>query len=228
MEHFTLETLLDGKEFSEWPISQWLDRVYEFSQSSMGNYRSGDQRKSPLWDFTRYAKAHPQLTKLSDAKALRIVEQWLQNSGKHWNVDFESIDSSEDGRDEFINSWHAISFVPGADLTENALRLAKEKPLDLSPDTTSTARYAFFVSYIWHLQDLVGEKSIVLPCHHTGDLFSCSHTIIAGYIKRAIWDGYLTLVTPHSFRQGKGKNRAAEYRVQTDRLPEPKARHEET
>jgi hypothetical protein len=213
-----LSWLLQGQSFAGISVDEYLRRLYQHSQQVMKGRRYGDEFRSPLWEFARYVKAHPILGRLSDTEALTEVEKWLRLAGLTWKQ-FEGIDYAEDARDEFIDNWHNIAFVPGSDPSANAFRLAKEKPLKL-PDGT-TPRYALFINYAAHLQCLLGEHTILLPCHYLAKRFGCSHEIIAKYQRRAAREGYLTLEKPHHY--GKGRQ-AAEWRFDLQRFPELKAR----
>ena len=113
---------------SSLPLDLFLEAAGRLLAES---HHDSENWKSPLWDFTRAAKGHPELVEMSSREALRSIERWIRSNGQSWTALFD-VYSEEDARVEFMHIWDVIRFAPGSTPLESALQKARQTPLSVS------------------------------------------------------------------------------------------------
>lgn len=138
-----------------------------------------------------------------------------------WFLDMNRADA----RAEFIDVWEKIRCALGTDPLEHAADRARGKRLALpaemrqrrpiDDDLMSETDYRFFLSLAWHLQHLMGEKNILLPCEKVGAVMGVSKMTISRYCRYAFKDKLL-----HPMQRGTrgGPGRADQWRFAVDRV----------
>ena len=81
-----------------------------------------DKFRTPLFEFVRLCKAHPELRGLNSDDALGKL------NGFDWVRAFRL---SEDPLIEFLTTWDKVRVAAGDDILANAIGLARQKPLKL-------------------------------------------------------------------------------------------------
>jgi hypothetical protein len=151
----------------------------------------GRPYRSPMWEFVRRAKRHPQLRKLPGFEAANIVERVIYG----WFGSIRSVDpwqslfpESEDPKVEFIYTWPRIKWAA------SVLELAQEEAahLALEPLECCSPQYARFVSIVGHLQRNV-DGAIVVPCTKFAQILGCSAMAVSRYRSLAIDAGILRM-----------------------------------
>jgi hypothetical protein len=147
-------------------------------------------------------------------------------TGDPWQEWF-GIDKA-DARAQFMDVWKSMRFTPGQDPLTQAtdanrrLRLlvnqtcAEQRPVD--EDHKSESDYEFFIGVAGHLQIIMGDRQILLPCRAVGDSMKVSAMTISRYRKWAAKDGFLVVTKEHRFRS-KGTGDATEFRFNVGRWP---------
>src|SRR5438034_9157800 len=185
------------------PLFEFLDLLYEHHKATYDQL--SDAWRSPLWDFCRPAKGHPELRQLFGQEALAKVEGWMRSRRMRWTDSF-AVSSAEDARVEFLHVWDVIHSVPGYTPLEAALDKAKESPLPALNTKYQTEGYAQFLSVACWLHKIMRKQPIFLPCHKLAKLLGCEHTTVARYRKFAIADGLLGVTKDHTYRSnGRGE-----------------------
>ncbi len=167
---------------SSLPLREYLSAAAACFEYEQPSYDEG--WKSPLWDFTRAAKGHPQLCDLPGTKALSEVEKWLRSQRQSWTKAFPDTNSQEDAQTEFLHIWEVIRFAPGRTPLESALQKARQHPLVASNHRTDG--YDRFLSVAGWLQVIMGDRNILLPCHKLALTLGVQHTTVARYRKFGI------------------------------------------
>jgi hypothetical protein len=186
---------------------------------------SWDNWRSPMFQFARFCKAHPDLSDRSDHEAMRKVEKAMRKfddlprGANPWEFYFPYADADDpdSARLDFMASWVSIRHVPFSDVLSNAMRLAKGEPL--RPKCDRGELYARFVSFAAWLQFLMGDSDIWLPTRKFAEFLSCDQRTVSRLRKLAIRDGLLTIVKPHCFRSS-GRSEATSFRFAIERFPD--------
>jgi hypothetical protein len=187
--------------------------------------------RSPLFNFTRFCKAHPSIGDLPEDEAMQRVERSLCEIGRlpeandPWEYFFPEDENGETisgdvARIDFMNSWVSIRHIPFQDVVQRASRLAAMNPL--RPPRERGDLYARFVSLAGWLQVLRSDSSIYLPTRMIGDLLSCDQRTVSHLCKFAVRDGLLTIVKEFKFLS-RGKSEAREFRFAVEQFGELRA-----
>ena len=183
---------------------------------------------TPVWEFTRMLKGHPDLQDVCAQDALAAVEEvfdyWAKTANKSypeqpnppwtveavWEHEFHTAAYEciyvEDFRMELLSNWDQVRYIPGWTPLENALSKADEFPLGVGKDEL-TSGYERFVSLAGWLQVTMGDRAILLPCHKLAEVLGVQPMTISRYRRAAIAQGFLRQVKPHKVRA-----RATEFR----------------
>jgi hypothetical protein len=203
---------------SKKPLANYLRDVLEYSETS----REDDKESwhSPLFFFARFAKAHPELINLSDAQAMKHVENamrsWpdLPRGCDPWDYYFCAEDADA-ARIDFANCWNSIRHIPFRDPLQNALRQAERAPL--TPLNERGPLYERFISMAGWLQKLQYGKDIYLPTRLVARLLCCDQRTVSRLRKLALCDGLLRITGEHEFRS-TGKSKATAFRFAIERF----------
>jgi hypothetical protein len=147
--------------------------------------------RSPMWEFIRCAKAHPDLAALDGFDALSAVGECLatwdrgRDGRDIWRALFPE---SDDPRAEFCATW------PNVKWAKASLELAMESAtrLPLKPMKSYSPQYNRFVSVIGYLQQGI-DGSILIPCRKFAELLGCTPMTISRYRNLAIESGLLKM-----------------------------------
>jgi hypothetical protein len=142
------------------------------------------------WNFTRIVKA--QFPTLSPEEALRIVP-WAE-------TDFD-----EDDQIQFLAEWNAVRHIPGIEITEWALGMAKKYRV-LPPEVYQHLKnFTLFVSFAAWLQVAVGQDTpIFLPTRKLAPMLGVkSNKTVANMANLAVSCGILELVSEHTRSESK-------------------------
>lgn len=161
--------------------------------------------KTPAWDFGRFAKTHPDLFDMDSGSALQRVKETIGAGFWSEHLGMEPVDAEM----AFDAIWNSCKSIPGRDHLTAAISKAKVEVLGSAPD--SPAGYELFVAIARWLQELATDNSFQLPVHTLAARLECLPMTISRYRQKAIRDGLLRIVKPHSYRSG-GSNRATEFR----------------
>jgi len=210
--------------------------------------KSSKGYQTPLWEFTRAMKVHPQIDSCSSGNALARVEEvfdgWtkcangpcalfssrrgLKSIDDVWLLLFREIHlrrgvpavpSAEDARVEFMNTLEAARFAAGADPLDCAFNLAQRSPLELPCGSNRGDGYAMFVSLAGWLQNIMGDRPIGLPCDAIGKLLAVTGTSVSRYRKWATESGFIRKVKDHAFGGKPGSGKATMFRFDVTRFP---------
>jgi hypothetical protein len=202
------------------PVSDYLACA---SEDQRAFSRAQTRWQSPLFLFVRLAKAHPALRKLATAKAFaainRVVETWRCRTGERGWQYFDV--GREDAQVEFLDAWDKVRYLPGRSPLQNALLLAKEKPLSLCKEVAArrSPEYPRFISLAGWLQVCVGDQPILLPVEDVGELLGITSMTVSRYRRMAVEDGLLKEIRPYEFCGKKKGGRATEFRFDVSLVP---------
>lgn len=156
----------------------------------------------------------------------RVIGAWSASSKVHppygrngdaW-LDWFGL-GSMDAHAEFIDVWTKSRFKPGHDPLEQAIDAARQ--LRLLPNAETMAKrpddYARFISIAGHLQVVMGDQPIFLPCRKLAAKMGVSDMTVSRYRRWAVEDGFLQTVKHAQFRSG-GRSDATEFRFAVDRF----------
>lgn len=197
------------------PLMDYLKGVLESLESS--DAPEYPRWHSPLFSFTRLVRAHPEITDLRETEALAAVERNLasilrerkESAGKDLWSAFFSVEREDEARMDFMRSWRAVRHIPFRDLLENAARIAQERPFH--PPVDRTPLYARFLSLAYWLQQMMGDKPILLPVRKIDSILGCHFTTVSILRYFAVQDRLLEKVKEFQFRSMK-RGRATEFR----------------
>lgn len=204
--------------------------------------QAGEESRGPLFTFAWLLRGHAEMEPhlLRPVAALDRVEVQLKQMRDDWEARKEPTFFPHHGRDHwgvwfdlpknearilFDELWRKLRYRPGHGPLEQAIAAARQ--FRLVPAASVLANrppedpedkfrgYTFFISVAGHLQAIVGDRAILLPCRKLGELFGVSGQTISRYSRMAIEDGYLVLARGHT----RG-SRAAEYRFDVSRFTE--------
>lgn len=188
-----IPTYLPLDQFTEWAASK--NRATYESPSRGGVFRS------PMWEFVRLMKAHPDLRALSAKDAYAKIASFLC-----WN----RFPHSEDPMMEFLTTWDKIRVPAGDDILVNAFTLAKERQLRVKDSVSPNC--LLILTTAFHLQRLRPDDYINLPVERLGKLLNVNPRTISMYLAWAKKHGYLSQRTKgHAF-----SHQAARYKFRQD------------
>ena len=173
-----------------------------------------------LWRFTRSLKGHSDLEDLEAEEALEQVCDVLSSRFPGQDPLSDVLGLTREEELQFITTWDKVRHPSNWALLNDALELAKQCPLVPEYCKKRTIEdYELFIGFAGHLQVMVGDQNILLPCEKIGRLLDCDKSTISRYRQMAEKEQYLIVMKPHrSPVTGNGK--ATEFRFATDRFPE--------
>ncbi len=213
---------LDGRRPTSLPLEEYLRAAYEYDRAypqSTDHY----EFHSPMFQFARLAKGHPDFAEHDAIDALETVEFhmscWNDDDARRnvWEQYFEDEGTVEDLRTDFMNSWESIRFLPGCSPLVNALRKGDVDPL--SPPAERGEGYRRFVSLAGWLQAVNPEAAIMLPVKSLAELLSVAPHTISVYRKWAVKDELLRELKA-AIRPTSGAGRATEFRFAIEKYPQ--------
>ena len=225
LEPYQLETLKDL------PLNEYLDYALETNNAAYEWYEDqkyAEPYLSPIFTFTRLAKAHPDLTELGGDEALAVVEDnWLSTKGHDiddaWPAFFYGVYSADDARTEFLDVWERIKLLPGESWLHVANRLAqREHFLEQLLPHCPTKVAAKFIALACALQRLRGTDFILLPCRQVAPILECTAQTVSRLRRWAQKPGVdiLEVTTEHRFNPQKDEQDATEFRLRFDKVSE--------
>jgi len=120
-----------------------------------------------------------------------------------------------------------MRFMPGHGPLQQAVEAGRRLRLLISdelrefrPVEDSSQRdehdYEFFISVAGHLQVIMGDRNILLPCREVSEQMKVSPRTVSRFQQWGVEDKFLVKVKEHSFRS-KGGGSAAEFRFDVSR-----------
>ena len=221
------------------PFDDFLKKAWEFHHDQADTFPDWH---TDLFFFAWILRGHQAMAQYLERpkEALSLVERHLKawssaaktrkqeppygfHAGDAWD-DWFGIPTA-DARAEFVDVWSKSRFLPGHEPLVQASESAKRLRLVLPEDVAAKrpiaggrdeSDYEFFVSLAGHLQVVVGDQAIKLPCQKLSELVGVSKMTISRYRRWALEDGFLRLTRPHRFRAG-GQGDATEFRFDVSR-----------
>lgn len=230
------------REFASTSLNAYIAKAYRFQFDT----QEREEWHTELFWFVWLIRGHRDMVPLHNQrdKAWNIVDNlvcaWslhrrgpkqdpppfgFVQSKDHWQEWFGM--HGMDARAEFADVWTKCRFTPGHAPLQQAFDAARQVRL-LLPDEIRAQRpvlpsaqrseqdYEFFVSVAGHLQVIVGDKPIKMPCVNVAALLGVSKMTVSRYRRWAEADGFLTKTRDHAFRS-KGKGDATEFRFPVER-----------
>jgi hypothetical protein len=208
-EHFLQD--LQNRRGSTIPLDFYLFFAAEIIAES-------DNKAKPrlrIFEFTRYARSHPEIAELVAEEALARVKASMENFQWGWTLLEPSADADE-SEIEFTYHWDRIRFPIGALPLERATSAAIANPFKLRNERND--KYVRFISLAGHLQMLLGDRNILLPCRLLAAPLQCSHETVKRMRDLAKKDGFLREVKRSVYHGSPGTGRATEFRFALDRF----------
>jgi hypothetical protein len=217
--HYPLKNLMhepSPSHLSSCELCSQITEIGRLNLSRQENYKGQDGFRTPLWEFVRTLKAMKTLAELTSGDALKSVENSMAAQGLTWGLcaNFSKDDLAPE--EEFCHLWDSIKFPIGEGPLSVAIRQADALPVHLAHDFRGDA-YTRFVSVAYHLQLLVGDRPILLPCRPLADLLGTSAQTISMRRGFAEKDKFLVRHKEHKFRPGAG-SKATEFRFDVSRF----------
>ncbi len=215
--------------------------TYIRKEFNTGFYDGSRQEwQSPVWKFAWLLRGHSEMGKYRDkpVKAVLLVEgvfaswsRYQKSAGKEPLFGFDADcdcwkewwnEPMVDARSTFLDAWSKARFTPGQGPLQQAHAEARRMRL-LLPDELLEIRpargkgnrdetdYEFFISIAGHLQVIMGDRNIALPCRAIGELLSVSRMTVSRYRAWGIEDKFLVVAKAHKFRS-RGRGDATEFR----------------
>lgn len=131
--------------------------------------------------------------------------------------------NATEARAMFLACWQKVRCRLGRGPVEQAVDEARALRFvpavsDSRPDDDGTEQsYAFFISIAGHLQVVMGDRPIALPCRKLAAAMKISANTVSRYARWAVVDRFLVKTAEHAFRSA-GKSTAAEYRFDVSRF----------
>lgn len=187
------------------PLKRFVEEAARLSaESAESSHESSGRWQSVTWEFTRLLKLRPELSGLSAKRAFEKIP---------WAV----TEFDEDEMLSFLCEWEAVRLLPGQDPVEQALALARGKPIARDPGFKT---FPLFISLAGWLQVLVGtDCPIFLPARKIAALLGTTKETVSNMCRLAERDGILRKVERHT------PHRAARYSFNIDKFPILKERH---
>jgi hypothetical protein len=196
-----------------------------------GHDKQKDPYLSPVFTFTRAAMAHPKMTELSADSAAAVVDAYLLRRGHltaedGWELEFSDLSASEgsDGSDAlaaFLELWDQIRCLPGESWPDAAWRRVNQRrtfhAIRKLPECKNMTRFAHFLALAAELQEMVGDKPILLPCREVGKTLGIDKGTVVAYRKLAVKHGFLRQLKRHRYDDG-GHKEATEFKFDPSRL----------
>jgi hypothetical protein len=215
---------LDDNEPSTLPWREYFDCAYYRSRELVPEpVRDVAHRviRTPLFEFVRLAKSHPELIGVPAQEALMKVEYWVANlrgipkaASDRWYFLFRT--PKAEATMELFDAWQRVRYPPGWSPLDLAILRARSQPLDVK--NSPTPGFAEFVSVCYWLQRSL-NKDIALPEELLAKKLGVSQPTVSRYRQEAQRRGLLRLIEHHSFRPD-GKGRATRFRFAMKRFPQ--------
>jgi hypothetical protein len=188
------------------PLPDFLRWAAERNEAHYDAQISNGEFVTPLFEFVRCARAHPDLAKLNAQEAFNRVRKIIP-----WGDWFPESDEPEL---EFLSTWDKVRVPAGqGDTLIYAAGLARDRPIKIRGPIIS-ANYSHFVSIAFHLQILRAGKYINLPVARLGEILEVNPRTVSHYVEQAKRDGLLSLLEKHHALS----RQAAKYTFNCDRF----------
>jgi hypothetical protein len=160
-------------------LAAYLREVYELC-SCYEPPAYGRPYRTPMWEFIRRAKGHPDLENQDALLAVSIIEDCLKSWDDAPQNDILGalFPDSDDPKEELIYTWDRIRWPRD----EVARAQADARALPLKPTRCYSSGYGEFISIAGHLQRNV-EGPILLPCAKLSEVLDCKPMAISRYRK---------------------------------------------
>lgn len=189
-----LEQLWCGNVF-DWDHRKLFQAAYEKNEAVIESHENKDgfNYLSPLFNFVRGIKAHPDFLNVGPATALRRVETWLREEGMEWE-NFREIRDESDAVAEFTDAWLKVKYGFGGDPLVEARFYAQNSEVKVTfpASVRITPGYQEFGAALYYLQRLRGDQEIFLPTRRMAHVFDRCNQTISQWKQQAERDGLLT------------------------------------
>jgi hypothetical protein len=171
------------------------------------------RRCTPIFEFARYVKAHPEVKTGADG-ARRGILKWLERLAKDDAMTVEELFDSffgtnlEEGMTQFFAVWDDVRFPKGYPPLDWALENNRLHPIEI--DNPPTPGHEKLIGVCYHLDCVLGGKAIALPQKLLGKKLGVAQRTISYWIKWAVQQGYLARHRRHKHVPG-GNGRGAMY-----------------
>lgn len=168
----------------------------------------GKEWQAPLWELARTLKGYF----VEGTMAIRAFNEAAPHVDRMggWETIY-SLDE-EAAEIEFVSLWSKVRIGPGEEPLDLALQRAIAHPIASRPKgNRPTPKYDRFVSVALWLQEVVGDRPIMLPCEKVATLLQTTPRLVSMWRDRAVSEGWLVKTADHVF--GGGERRATEFRV---------------
>lgn len=195
-------------------VCPWWEPLPKFlvwaCEQQLNRDRTREAWESPLFHFTRLAKAHPDISKFAAADALEKIRDALLGQMRHHPA-FEGDPfatafgvSEDDAVPEFLDVWDKVRVIGGGSPLDAAYRMSQQETLGLSDEEHRrrgfAAKYVTFLSFAMHLQVIADSRPILLPVERVAKLLDVQPMTVSRYRQWAIQDGWLRIVHSHDTR----------------------------
>lgn len=209
-------------------LDQHLDAAIEENRALYESHNQQDSYLSSVFTFTRIAMAHPEMTDLTADSAAAVVDSHMLRRGHPtaedgWGAEFGHLSASEgsDARAAFLEAWDQIRCLPGESWLDAAWRRVNHRrtfdAIRKLPECKHMTRYAHFLALAAELQEMLGDKPILLPCREVGKTLGVDKGTVVAYRKLAVKHGFLHQLKRHRYDDG-GHNEATEFKFDPPRL----------
>ena len=214
----TLRAVLTGRSVTVTRDDIFALSLNEFVLEAVKQNEStprGDSWRSPLWVFTRWMKTRREFTRCDGYGVAVLVQsvlaRYTPEGDDPWEHYFGHLDSVDDPRAEFIDTWDKVKTPANMDALTVASQEAQRLPL--RPKRSYSHKYCELLSLAGHLQRGRPEQVIALPVERTAEMLNCDRKSVTRYLKFAVKEKLLTRTSecvPHQ--------RAAEFRFACERF----------
>lgn len=171
-------------------IADAVDIALESEESCWDEVRSGEKKRSPMFEFCRALRACRHFACLDATAALSLLRQSLKRSGHGTLAEILTVHDDPDA--SIVAVWDKV-VDPGT--FEYAVALARRRPVEIKDSEAVSAKFAEFVSICAHLQILNAEVPIIVPVTKFGDELGVSARTVTSYRRIAEKRGLLRLAT---------------------------------
>jgi hypothetical protein len=174
MRQLPTATYFDAEVTQE--IADAVDIALECEEGSWDEVRSGEERRSPMFEFCRSLRACRHFANLGATAALSLLRLSLNRSAHGTLAELLSIHDDPDA--SFLAVWDRV-VNPGT--FEYAVALARRRPVELKDSEFVSAKFADFISICAHLQSLSREAPIIVPVTKFGEQLGVSARMVTTY-----------------------------------------------